>query len=451
MDRAPSSEAVGHGPARHATTSVFGTWSERLGRDRRRVIVFDDDPTGTQTFSDIDVILQPSRDEFERFFRSGERSTFVLTNSRALAREDAVSLVERLGREVAQAAAASGQSASLLLRGDSTLRGHVFAEIDAVSTPDSIVLFVPAFPEGGRTTVDGIQYLQVGSKRIPVARSEFAQDSVFGYRSEKLVGWVAEVGGGRPATMLPLSLVRQGPAAIAAALRDSPPGRVVIPEAETRADLEMIAWGLLDAEDRGCQVVVRCASSFASVRSGSVERRVEHLEPVDRVLLVCGSYTQASTRQLQPLMNGAVVLSLDRLLDCGAETLVDELAGTIRNRLNDVGYAALITERVRPSSQVTLEAGSALMSLLAQVVASVAGECDAVIAKGGITSAKIATDGLSGTRARVRGQLEPGVALWDLHLAGGQVLPYVVVPGNVGDDGTLDRLLSRLHSSEHPR
>ena len=38
-----------------------------------------------------------------------------------------------------------------MLRGDSTLRGHVFPETDAIGAERSVMLFVPAFPAGGRT------------------------------------------------------------------------------------------------------------------------------------------------------------------------------------------------------------------------------------------------------------------------------------------------------------
>jgi hypothetical protein len=45
----------------------------------------------------------------------------------------------------------------------------------------------------------------------------------------------------------------------------------------------------------------------------------------------------------------------------------------------------------------------------------------------------------------VIGPVEPGVALWKLDTRYGP-LKYLVVPGNVGDEGTLIRLADRLAS-----
>src|SRR5262249_14967413 len=67
-----------------------------------------------------------------------------------------------------------------------------------------------------------------------------------------------------------------------------------------------------------------------------------------------------------------------------------------------------------------------------------------VVAKGGITSADIATGALDIDRAWVRGSLLPGiVSLWEA--ASG--LPYVVFAGNVGDDGSLAGVIDRLEKA----
>ena len=41
--------------------------------------------------------------------------------------------------------------------------------------------------EGGRTTVDGIQWIRIGDgSKVPVSDTEFARDPTFGYRSQSL-------------------------------------------------------------------------------------------------------------------------------------------------------------------------------------------------------------------------------------------------------------------------
>jgi uncharacterized protein YgbK (DUF1537 family) len=87
------------------------------------------------------------------------------------------------------------------------------------------------------------------------------------------------------------------------------------------------------------------------------------------------------------------------------------------------------------------------MDLLVEVVAGLAGEVDLVVAKGGITSARMARDALGAARADVLGQPATGVPLWRLRLPAGPV-PYLVVPGNVGDDGLLADLLPRIRPAD---
>jgi uncharacterized protein YgbK (DUF1537 family) len=69
-----------------------------------------------------------------------------------------------------------------------------------------------------------------------------------------------------------------------------------------------------------------------------------------------------------------------------------------------------------------------------------------VIAKGGITSSEMATRGLGASRATVAGQLFPGlVSLWVLGEDSRRPnVPFVVFPGNVGDDDALAEALDRL-------
>ncbi len=72
-----------------------------------------------------------------------------------------------------------------------------------------------------------------------------------------------------------------------------------------------------------------------------------------------------------------------------------------------------------------------------------------ILAKGGITASDIATRALSVKKAMVLGQILPGVPVWRLgqgsRLAG---LPYIVFPGNVGDDQALVEVVKQLKPRE---
>jgi uncharacterized protein YgbK (DUF1537 family) len=422
---------------------VEDAWQTEVAADERVTVIIDDDPTGTQAVSDVDVILRPGRAAFDAVFASPSRSVFVLSNSRALPEREAAGLVGDIARTAAAAARAAGRPMRLVLRGDSTLRGHVFAETDAVA-PGTPVLFVPAFIDGGRFTQDGVHRLRTPAGTVPVAETEFARDPVFGYTSGDLPGWVREVGGGRRhAVTVPLArLRRRGPDAVADALVDAGPDAVVVPDCVSRADVLAIAAGLLRAERRGAAVQVRCAASLAAALAGLTTRPLGHitLPRPGRVLVACGSFTAASTRQLR---------ALDGLWDRRVELPVAPEAGddrllarAVRERLGADGRALLATER-EPGHDRVPAAPELLMDGLVATVRHLASEVDLVIAKGGITSARLATDALGATDAHVLGQILPGVPVWRLRTPQGSP-SYVVVPGNVGTDDTLRQILAQI-------
>jgi uncharacterized protein YgbK (DUF1537 family) len=68
-----------------------------------------------------------------------------------------------------------------------------------------------------------------------------------------------------------------------------------------------------------------------------------------------------------------------------------------------------------------------------------------IVAKGGITSSDVATKGLNVHRALVRGQILPGVPMWQLGAESRfPGIVYVVFPGNVGGSRALADLVTLL-------
>jgi uncharacterized protein YgbK (DUF1537 family) len=377
------------------------------------------------------------------FFASDRRALWILTNTRAFAQTEATERLKAAHSATASAAARAGVGWFPILRGDSTLRGHVFAEVDAVAPPKGVTLFVPAFPEGGRVTHDGQHWLRIDGRWHNVADTEFARDAFFGYASHRLVDWVAEVGGGRHATVVPLEQIRErGSIPVRDALLNEPDGGVVIPEQESVDDVGRSVLGLLDAEAAGRAVTVRSAATFAAARSGLRARVVD--EGVIRelgvaenasVLVACGSHTDGAGRQLAELEREGVDV---RVLDDPADdaTAVERTARALQRD----GVAAIATPRSFIAG-TDFEGGQAWMRRLSGAVRTLASGADVIVAKGGITSADLAS-ALGARRAHVEGQLEPGIALWTLDVD--PAIPYVVVPGNVGDAAALVRVVSRF-------
>jgi len=68
-----------------------------------------------------------------------------------------------------------------------------------------------------------------------------------------------------------------------------------------------------------------------------------------------------------------------------------------------------------------------------------------VLAKGGITSSDVFTRGLGGRRATVVGSLYDGlVSVWIPEDGIGRGIPYIVFPGNAGDDDLLHDAVEKL-------
>jgi uncharacterized protein YgbK (DUF1537 family) len=135
-------------------------------------VVLDDDPTGTQAMSDVSVVLDWSDAAVWKCVEPGDCAVHVLTNSRAHGALEAGQLVA----SAAAAARAQHPGARLVLRGDSTLRAHLWEEYDALRAivapgrPGVPLLLVPALPAAGRVTIDGVHPVSYTQQTLPTIR-----------------------------------------------------------------------------------------------------------------------------------------------------------------------------------------------------------------------------------------------------------------------------------------
>ena len=412
-----------------------------------KLIVLDDDPTGTQSATGVEVLLDWDAEVLTRALRRAD-SVYLLTNTRAMHEADAVALLERIRRERDAAADALGEPVHVVLRGDSTLRGHVFPETAVFTGPDDVILFVPAFPDGGRTTVDGTHYVRVGDRVVPAHESEYADDPVFPFSTAVLPDYVAEKTG-REGVHVPLGAVRSGSPDLLAALVGAPPGTVVVPDAETDDDIRAIAVAVRAAWAAGVGVVVRSASPLAAELAGVASTGLLP-SPLRRdpapTLLVCGSHTIGATRQLEPVerdFGAASVVDTGHALDDPAAE-GERVANAARVAAAVHGLAVVASARQRDRAHNTLDHGERVMTALTTATARLRDSVDVVVSKGGITSAEIARVGLGASTATVLGQVLPGVSAWRVVTPEREEKLYIVVPGNVGDPSTLVDVLAAV-------
>ena len=229
----------------------------------RRVVLLDDDPTGTQTIADLPVLTSWSVADFQWALQQPTTGFFVLTNTRSLSESDAAERNRQVVDALHQAAEAEQVSYVLASRSDSTLRGYFPLETDVLSrelaargTVVDGVVICPAYVEPGRLTIDSLHWTRTPEGMIPVAQSEFAKDASFGYRSSDLRDWVEEKTGGRiprdeVATITLTDIRVGGPDRVGEILAGLSNGQPVVVDTVEDADQQVVVLALLRAEASG--------------------------------------------------------------------------------------------------------------------------------------------------------------------------------------------------------
>lgn len=462
--------------------------AETVAAHARVLIVLDDDPTGTQSVADLPVLTRWELADLRSALEQGRPAVYVLTNTRSLGPEAAA----RRNREVVErgvtAARELGLEIAFVSRGDSTLRGHYPLETDVITEtlvalgeprPDAVLL-VPAFPDAGRVTVDSVHYSRVARRLTPVGETEFARDATFGYASSDLRDYVAEKTEGRvPASevvALTLETIRRGPDAVAEVLEQLEGGRVVVVDAVIEDDLRVLALGLARAEAAGRQFLARVGPPFARARIGQpvaapltiadipslATKTVGEPDAADPSatggLIVVGSHVALTTRQLAALRAArpgvaTAEISVSRVID--ESTRAAHLDAVVGSIIEELAHDDVIVHTSRElvtggSGDASLDISRRVSAAVVEVVQRVLAVTPPrfVIAKGGITSSDVASEGLSIRHAIVRGPMLPGiVSLWEPVDGPARGIPYIVFAGNVGDDDSLAAVVDTLSAT----
>ena len=455
-----------------------------------RLVILDDDPTGTQTIADLPVLTSWSVADLQWALRQPTTGFFVLTNTRSLSETDAAELNREVVDALHQAASTERVSYVIASRSDSTLRGYFPLETDILAeelaargTKIDGVLVCPAYVEPGRLTVDSVHWARTNEGMIPVSHSEFAKDASFGYRNSDLRDWVAEKTGGRVprdrVARITLSDIRVGgPDRVLEILSDLRERQPVVVDTVADADLRVVVLALLRAEAAGKNFVYRIGPSFVRARTGQRAtppidaRRLSEIlasQPADpddtrqateHGLIAIGSHVPLTTRQLDRLRARGKIIELELevptlLEDSARDEHVDDIArhaaSVLRNNEADSDIVirtsrTLVTgDDAAHSLVIARTVSAALVGTVHEIVNQIRPAF--VIAKGGITSSDTATVGLGIRRAWCRGTMLPGiVSLWEPVTGLARGIPYIVFAGNVGDDDALAAVVDTLRS-----
>ena len=232
-----------------------------------KIIVLDDDPTGSQTVHSCLLLTRWDEETLRLGLRDKSPIFFILTNTRSLPSEKAASVTREVCQNLKKAIAAEAIEDFLIVsRSDSTLRGHYPIETDAIAEelgPFDAHFLIPAFFEGGRITRHSVHYLMVNSVETPVHETEFAKDSVFAYSHSYLPDYVEEKTKGRikadNVDRILLADMRYGSLDRLMEMSDN---QCAVVDGESQADLDTFAKHILDAASQGKKFLFRSAASI---------------------------------------------------------------------------------------------------------------------------------------------------------------------------------------------
>ncbi len=378
----------------------------------------------------------------------GVEALAVDTDSRALPGDEAVARVRRIAGHVAAA-----RPAHVYKKIDSTLRGNLGAELDAIMDVFGFRLAVvaPAFPALGRTTRAGVHYL----RGTPVHLTEIGHDPHAPVHESNLLHRLAE-GSHRTPGLVPLELVERGSAAIReradALVREGV--SLLVCDAERDADLRAIAAAFVGRGDlvwvgsAGLAEVLPAALDLPSRAPDSARS-----ETADGpVLIVAGSLSEVTRRQVAALEASgcAATVELDPSAIVGPATAHEPELARARRALGVALRAgdALLTVGSDRASLPDAGAGE-IAARIAEALGAVAAESARAYAVGGLVltggeTARSVCRQLGVTGVELLAEVEPGVPLGRLVGVAVPSLPTVTKAGAFGSDQTLVRALHYL-------
>ncbi len=432
-----------------------------------RIIVLDDDPTGSQTVHSCLLLTRWDVATLKEGLQDAAPLFFVLTNTRGMNAQQAAEITREVCVNLRQALDQLAQAGThinplLVSRSDSTLRGHYPVETDVIAEqlgPFDAHFLVPAFFEGGRITRDSVHYLLVNGEPVPVHQTEFARDSVFGYSHSYLPAYVEEKTRGRiradQVERFLLADVRGDSLPRLMALYDNVCCAV---DAETQDDLNHFCRQLMSAAAQGKRYLFRSGASLLTALAQLPPQPVaaEAMHAYTRGgragAVLVGSHVSKTTQQLQQLlkMPGVAPIEIDvERIQAQREVMLQTISEQAAHLHADGVTPVIFTSRAEKTfaDQATrLAFGATVSAFLMDVLRNLPATLGFLISKGGITSNDVLSSGLALHTSRVLGQILPGcsVVRCPADHARFPDLPVVIFPGNVGDEHAVARAYARL-------
>ena len=449
-------------------------YQEALTQQTGKIIVLDDDPTGIQTVHDVSVYTDWQEESLRSGFAEENNLFYVMTNSRGMTSAQAESVNRTIAQRVCRIAGELKRDFIIISRSDSTMRGHWPLETEVLRQEversagkhyDGEVI-MPFFLEGGRFTFRDIHYVKDKDLLIPAGETEFARDKTFGYTHSHIGRWCEEKTAGAYKAENCVYIALEDIRAlrldkITRQLLDTKDFCKIIVNTVSYEDVKVFCIACIRAMAAGKEFLFRTAAAWPKILGGITDRPLlTHDELVGRSesggIILVGSHVNKTTMQLDHLRESglpiefmefdATLVTTPGALQQEAQRLTDWAEDHIRRGQT----VAIYTTRKRidftgmdKEQQLTMSV--AISDAVTGIIGKLTVRPAFIVAKGGITSSDVGTRALRVRKATAMGQIMPGVPVW---LTGAESkfphMPYVIFPGNVGDETTLTGAVKTL-------
>ncbi len=439
-----------------------------------KIIVFDDDPTGSQTVYGCPLLLKWDKEILCKGLEDKSPLLFLLTNTRALSPSEAELRLREICQSLKQVLKDKKinlQDIFFISRGDSTLRGHWVLEpriLHEEFGPFDATFHIPAFFEGGRTTSGDIHFLN----GIPVHQTIFGKDRIFGYSTSDLSIWLEEKsdGGINSKDVLSISLSQLELAHenstemnnLTHYLSSLSANRHVIINAIFPMHLISFAKAIQQLNNKH-KFLFRCGASFINSLSGILPETnkiqdFSNLKLKDKAgtpkpgLVIVGSHVELADQQLEVLLQEESCIGVELPVRKIARILYGPTPDLLISDLEILWFKKLkkiIEIKKTPvlyttrreisfnSSSERMKFGISLAELMARLSARLANNLGYIISKGGITTYILLSKGLNLSAVTLKGQILPGLSVVCPQDQVFERLPILTFPGNLGNKKTL--------------
>lgn len=438
-----------------------------MQKNEKKIVVLDDDPTGVQTVHDISVYTNWDKSSMLQGFAEENSLFYILTNSRGFTEEQTRKVHHEIAKVIDEVSKETGKEYIFISRSDSTLRGHYPLETEVLKEEyekhtgkmmDGEII-CPFFKEGGRFTIDNVHYVKYGDKLIPANETEFAKDATFGYTAKTMPAYVEEKTKGKykaeDVCCISLEELRNVDIDKIERKLEAVNGfHKIIVNAVDYVDIKVFCVALYRAMANGKVFMFRTAAAIVKVMGGISDQPLLTREKMitretnNGGVIIVGSHTDKTSRQIEALreLEDITFIELDVSLVGDENAFKKEVERCLEKEENCIRKGKTVccyTTR----SLITADTGDKedelrLSVRISDAVQSLVGKLQVtpqfVIAKGGITSSDIGTKALKVKKANVLGQIKPGIPVWQTgEESKFPMMPYVIFPGNVGEDTTL--------------